>query len=149
MTLPVLDDEPKKPTFFDLLTILETTKTPWLELTEDQQKAYNPYMINRFVSSKEIYTQAVAQIDTMKLTPAQHYAIMCDLISNTRRNYFDYKAYKKKEKTSKTDNTDLILYAIEREYEIGKKEAKYYMSQIPEEVLDKLATKWEDAYKAK
>lgn len=141
------NDEPKKPTFFDLLTILETVKTPWSELTEDQQKAYNPYMINRFVSSKEIYAPAVAQIDSMKLTPAQHYMIMCDLISNTRKNYFDYKAYKK-DKSAKSDKTELLLYAIEKEYEIGKREAKSYLEQIPMDVLNKLQNKWEDSYKA-
>jgi len=63
MTFSVEDDkEPKKPTLFDMLSIIETTKTPWNELTEDQQKAYNPFMINRFVSSKEIYAPAIAKI---------------------------------------------------------------------------------------
>jgi len=148
MTLPVEDDEPKKPTLFDMLSMLETTKTPWNELTEDQQKAYNPFMINRFVSSKEIYAPAVAQIDTLKLTLEQHYTLMCELVSNTHRNYFDYKAYKK-EKSSKSDNKDLLIYAISREYEIGNREAKMYLEQIPDEVLTKLASKWEDSYKSK
>ena len=148
MTLPVEDDEPKKPTLFDMLSMLETAKTPWNELTEDQQKAYNPFMINRFVSSKEIYTPAVAQIDTLKLTPEQHYTLMCELVSNTHKNYFDYKAYKK-EKSSKSDKKDLLIYAISNEYEIGNREAKMYLEQIPDEVLAKLASKWEDSYKSK
>jgi hypothetical protein len=145
MTFSVEDyKEPKKPTLFDMLSIIETTKTPWNELTEDQQKAYNPFMINRFVSSKEIYAPAIAQIDTLRLTPEQHYAIMCELVCGNRRNYFDYKSYKK-EKAEK--NEDLLVFAISKEYEIGKREAKMYLKQMKSEILDKLAKKWEESFK--
>lgn len=145
MTFSVEDDkEPKKPTLFDMLTIIETTKIPWKELTEDQQKAYNPFMINRFVSSKELYAGAIAQIDTMRLTPEQHYTLMCELVCGNRRNYFDYKAYKK-EKAEK--NEDLLVFAISKEYEIGKREAKMYLKQMKSEILDKLAQKWEESFK--
>lgn len=142
----VAEDNVKKPTMFDLLTILETTKIPWNELTEEQQKAYNPYMINRFVSSKEIYVPAIAQIDTMKLTPEQHYTLLCELISNAHKNYFDYKSYKKKDKKDKYSE-DLVIYACCKEYEIGNREAKMYISMMPQSDIEKLATKWEDCYK--
>ncbi|MBO7691865.1 MAG: hypothetical protein J6T10_04425 [Methanobrevibacter sp.] len=139
------DNEPKKPTLFDMLTMIETVKTPWKELTEDQQKAYAPYMINRFVSSKEIYAPAVAQIDTLKLTPEQHYAIMCELVSNTHRNYFDYKAYKKNKEPDK--NYDLLVWACSKEYEIGAREAKMYLNDMKSEVKEQLIQKWEEPYK--
>lgn len=144
MTFVADEDKPKKTSLFDLLNLIETEKTPWNELTEEQQKAYNPYMINRFVSSKEVYTGIISQLDILKLTPEQHYTIMCEIISNARKNYFDYKAYKK-ENLSK--NEELYLFAISKEYEIGKKEAKTYLKQMKKEVLDKLAQKWEESFK--
>ena len=145
MISDVEDKEEKKPTLFDMLSMIETVKTPWKDLTEDQQKAYAPYMINRFVSSKEIYAPAVAQIDTLKLTPEQHYALMCELVSNTHRNYFDYKAYKKSKDTDK--NYDLLIWACSREYEIGAREAKMYLESMKQEVKDQLIQKWEESYK--
>lgn len=145
MISDVEDKEEKKPTLFDMLSIIETVKTPWKDLTEDQQKAYAPYMINRFVSSKEIYAPAVAQIDTLKLTPEQHYALMCELVSNTHRNYFDYKAYKKSKDTDK--NYDLLIWACSKEYEIGAREAKMYLEYMKQEVKDQLIQKWEESYK--
>lgn len=145
MISDVEDKEEKKPTLFDMLSMIETVKTPWKDLTEDQQKAYAPYMINRFVSSKEIYAPAVAQIDTLKLTPEQHYALMCELVSNTHRNYFDYKAYKKSKDTDK--NFDLLIWACSREYEIGAREAKMYLESMKQEVKDQLIQKWEESYK--
>lgn len=145
MISDVEDKEEKKPTLFDMLSMIETVKTPWKDLTEDQQKAYAPYMINRFVSSKEIYAPAVAQIDTLKLTPEQHYALMCELVSNTHRNYFDYKAYKKSKDTDK--NFDLLIWACSKEYEIGAREAKMYLESMKQEVKDQLIQKWEESYK--
>lgn len=145
MISDVEDKEEKKPTLFDMLSMIETVKTPWKDLTEDQQKAYAPYMINRFVSSKEIYAPAVAQIDTLKLTPEQHYALMCELVSNTHRNYFDYKAYKKSKDTDK--NYDLLIWACSKEYEIGAREAKMYLESMKQEVKDQLLQKWEESYK--
>jgi len=145
MISDVEDKEEKKPTLFDMLSMIETVKTPWKDLTEDQQKAYAPYMINRFVSSKEIYAPAVAQIDTLKLTPEQHYALMCELVSNTHRNYFDYKAYKKSKDTDK--NYDLLIWACSKEYEIGAREAKMYLESMKQEVKEQLIQKWEESYK--
>lgn len=145
MISDVEDKDEKKPTLFDMLSMIETVKTPWKDLTEDQQKAYAPYMINRFVSSKEIYAPAVAQIDTLKLTPEQHYALMCELVSNTHRNYFDYKAYKKSKDTDK--NYDLLIWACSKEYEIGAREAKMYLESMKQEVKDQLIQKWEESYK--
>lgn len=145
MISDVEDKEEKKPTLFDMLSMIETVKTPWKDLTEDQQKAYAPYMINRFVSSKEIYAPAIAQIDTLKLTPEQHYALMCELVSNTHRNYFDYKAYKKSKDTDK--NYDLLIWACSKEYEIGAREAKMYLEYMKQEVKDQLIQKWEESYK--
>lgn len=145
MISDVEDKEEKKPTLFDMLSMIETVKTPWKDLTEDQQKAYAPYMINRFVSSKEIYAPAVAQIDTLKLTPEQHYALMCELVSNTHRNYFDYKAYKKSKDTDK--KFDLLIWACSKEYEIGAREAKMYLEYMKQEVKDQLIQKWEESYK--
>ena len=144
MTFPVEDKEEKKTSLFDMLSMIETVKTPWNELTEDQQKAWNIFMINRFISSKDVYAPVIAQIDTLKLTPEQHYTLLCEVVANNHKHYFDYKAYKK-EKPSK--NEELLIYACSKEYEIGKREAKMYLEQMNDEIKSKLMKKWEDHFK--
>lgn len=138
------DKDEKKPTMFDMLNIIETTKTPWNELTEDQQKVWNPYMVNRFISSKEIYLPIIAELDTLTLTPEQHYTLVCQFVSNNHKHYFDYKSYKK-EKVATSD--ELLIYACSKEYEISKKEAKMYLENMKSEAKVQLKTKWEEHWK--
>ena len=44
-------------TIFDWLKEITTNKTPWSSFTEDQQESFNSYMVHRFVSMYEEYTE--------------------------------------------------------------------------------------------
>jgi len=44
-------------TIFDWLKEITTTKTAWSSFTEDQQNSFNSYMVHRFVSMYEEYTE--------------------------------------------------------------------------------------------
>jgi len=44
-------------TIFDWLKEVTTTKKPWSSFTEDQQESFNSYMVHRFVSMYEGYTE--------------------------------------------------------------------------------------------
>jgi len=48
----VEDSEPKKkkPTLFDVIGYLTHNKKKWNDLTIEEQKVFNPYMVNRFLS---------------------------------------------------------------------------------------------------
>lgn len=136
----------KKYTLFDMLNIMESIKTPWNELSEEQQKLWSPYMINRFISSREEYLPFLDMISQFNLTNEQHYTFLCNLIDGSRKHYFDYKAYKGSKDITEEDK--LLIWACCREYEIGAKEAKSYLKMMSNTVKSELKSKWEDAYKA-
>lgn len=127
---------------FDVLDMIQTKRIPWSELDEAYKKAYNPFMINRFISSVEMYLPILAKLSEIKqLTDEQHYTILCNTLAT--KHWFNYKTYKK-EKTDK--DTELLLFAISKEYEIGRREAKTYINNLTETVKDKLRSKWAELY---
>lgn len=137
--------EEKKCTLYDMILIAESVKTPWDDLTEEQQKLWSPYVVNRFLSSREEYVPLIALIDKYSLTPERHYGFVCSIVNPNRKHYFDYKAYK----TKKSDEEDkLLTWACCREYEIGNKEAKSYISQMSSEVKCGLKSKWKDSFES-
>ena len=44
-------------TIFDFFKQVTTDKKPWLSFTEDEQKAFNPYMLHKIVSMTEAYIE--------------------------------------------------------------------------------------------
>ena len=51
----------------------------------------------------------------------------------------------KAEKAS--DDDKLLIWACSQEYEIGFREAKMYLEQMPTDVKEELKAKWEESYK--
>ncbi len=125
-----------------LINILETTKTDWDLLDEDFKEAYKKYIfiLNRFISSKQIYIPLVNLLTTSKFSPRRHYELLKYTIAR-QTHYFNLKAYKKEdEKTSK--NELIKLLAIKKEYNLTEKEAKDHLLMIPIEEAQQLADKW-------
>lgn len=138
-----VEPEEKKCSLYDMILIAESVKTPWKDLTEEQQKLWTPYVINRFISSRDEYAPLIAMVEKYKLTPEQHYTFICSLIDGRRKHYFNYKAYK----TDKaTDDEKLLIWACSKEYEIGAREAKMYLADMKDDVKNDLKAKWKDSY---
>lgn len=125
-----------------LINVLETTKTDWDLLDDDFKEAYTKcmFIINRFISSKEIYIPLVNLLTTSKFSPKRHYELLKYTIAK-QTHYFNLKAYKKEdEKTSK--NELIKILAIQKEYDLTEKEAKDHLLMIPNEEAQELADKW-------
>ena len=138
-----VEPEEKKCSLYDMILIAESVKTPWQDLTEEQQKLWTPFVINRFISSREEYATLIAMVEKYRLTPEQHYTFICSLIDGRRKHYFNYKAYK----TDKaTDDEKLLIWACSKEYEIGAREAKMYLADMKDDVKEALKAKWKDSY---
>lgn len=138
-----VEPEEKKCSLYDMILIAESVKTPWQDLTEEQQKLWTPYVINRFISSREEYAPLIAMVEKYRLTTEQHYTFICSLIDGRRKHYFNYKAYK----TDKaTDDEKLLIWACSKEYEIGAREAKMYLADMKDDVKNALKAKWKDSY---
>ena len=58
-----VEPEEKKCSLYDMILIAESVKTPWQDLTEEQQKLWTPFVINRFISSREEYAPLVAMVE--------------------------------------------------------------------------------------
>jgi len=127
---------------FDIINEIETSKTAWIDLSEDFKKAYSQFMLNRFISSKKQYLPIIAKLSTLKLSDEQHYNFLCSLI-NRQKHYFDYKAYK----STKTLDPE-IAFAITSEYKVGKREAERYLQLLSELDVKNLTKKWHAAYEA-
>lgn len=137
------EEKEKSIGLFDVLGMIEGAKTPWNDLDEGYHKAYSQFMINRFISSKDVYLPIIEKLSTLKVTDQQHYEILCNAISGSRRHFFDYKSYKK-EKVGKDE--EFLIFALSKEYEIGKREAKTYINKINESEKTYLKNKWTDLY---
>lgn len=126
----------------DILSLLENKQFEWNELAEDVQKSYNQFMINRFVSSKIQYVNVLAEVARYKMTNEQHYNLVKDLIAK-QKHYFNYKAYKNA-KDNSTD--DLLIFAIKKELEVGKREAESYIKFLSETDIKEVKAKWKPIY---
>ena len=126
----------------DILSLLENKQFEWNELAEDVQKSYSQFMINRFVSSKIQYVNVLAEVARYKMTNEQHYNLVKDLIAK-QKHYFNYKAYKKA-KDNSTD--DLLIFAIKKELEVGKREAESYIEFLSETDIKEVKAKWKPIY---
>lgn len=137
------EEKEKSIGLFDVLNMIEGQKLPWDKLPDEYKKAYSQFMINRFVSSQELYVPIVAELACMQLTDEQHYLILCNTVAGNRKHWFNYKAYKK-EKVEK--DLDLLIFAICKEWELGRREAKMYINNLEETVKDQLREKWGESY---
>ena len=141
----VTEETEKKVGLFDVLDMIQGKRTPWEELPDGYKEAYSIFMINRFMSSVEFLCPLIDKISTLKtLTNEQHYYILTHSIPTGRKLWFNYKAFKK-EKLEK--DTEFYLWALMKEYQIGKKDAKLYLSLLSNGEKEQLKKKWEDIFK--
>ena len=142
------ENDIKKLSFLDCINEIEGEQRPWNELSEAFHKAYNQFMINRFVSSKEHYVRPIEIISRLGVSDELHYSYLITFI-NKQKHYFNYKAYK----TSK-DEDKLAIYALRKQYEISPREAMTYYEALTDEQhpnglaeLDRIKNKWTEHYK--
>lgn len=138
------EESKDKPGLFTLIDVISCKKTPWSELSDDYKKIYSQYIINRLISSNEIFAPLIAEIACKKMSDEEHYLILCNLLNRAMRYSFNFKPYKK----SKPDRKDYdeLIYAVRREYEVGMKDARFFINNLKDEELDYLKTKWASSF---
>lgn len=95
----------KSKSIFDFLNCLFYTKTKWDDLSELDKKAFNPYMINRFISMDMDYVGIVNYLQQYTITgmaPREVYKLYLDFLPK-RKFFAKYikSATEKSEKVSK------------------------------------------------
>jgi hypothetical protein len=114
-------------TIFDHLANITEKKTPWDKLSEADQKAFSPYLINRWLSmSPDLieYVDMFQQYTIGELDKKHVYQLYLDLLPK-RRFYLKYI----KGKSADKYNKDLIEM-LRNHFEIPGKEAEEYIDML-------------------
>ncbi len=122
-------------TIFDWLKEITTNKTSWASFTEDQQESFNSYMVHRFVSMYEGYTE-VANLGQRIPYPDKEktYKYYCSMLP--KKNVF-----LKYIKSSKKKPSNLLLQYIANFYTISLGEAEDYLYILKKEGIEHILEK--------
>ena len=84
-------------TLFDWVTEIKTKKRKWNTFSVTEQKTFSPYMIHRFLSMNQNYTELVNDFQKYwTLEPRDVYKWYCDILPN-KRSFEKYIKAKKVE----------------------------------------------------
>lgn len=115
---------------FDYLKAL-TDKNEDLDFdNEEIRKDYQPYMINRFVSMAEVFTQVVNEINRYDLPKSVHFRYLFSVLPK-RKQFFHY--IKKKKDLTQTEKLVIANY-----FEVGLKEAERYIQLLDEKQVEEI-----------
>ena len=120
-------------TIFDWINQLLVTKKPWSDFTEDEQKKFSPFIINRFLSMDKNFIEIVNVFQKYAigtLEPREVYKWYCDVLPKGKR----FNKYIKGKRNKKYDKE--IINIISNHFEVSKKESKDYI-----DLLDKTEIK--------
>ena len=134
-----IPEEPKekKPGIFDLISYLTDQKKPWDQLTLEEQKLFNPYMINRFFSMELGLIEAINDLQkyTLIIDKKEVYNLYLALLPQQRF----YLKYIKATKEIPERDVNILI----RHFSVSRSEAEeYYLTltktEEGEETLDEI-----------
>ena len=122
-------------TIFDWLKEITTNKTSWTSFTEDQRESFNSYMVHRFVSMYEGYTE-VANFGQRIPYPDKEktYKYYCSMLP--KKNVF-----LKYIKASKKKPSNSLLQHVADFYTISLGEAEDYLYILKKEGVEYILEK--------
>ena len=114
-------------TIFDFFKQVTTDKKPWSSFTEDEQKAFNPYMLHKIVSMTEAYIEVANIGQSLPYTDKEKiYKFYCELLPKK-------SIYSKYVKGTKTKSNEDLLEHISKFYECSFREAEEYIQILKKE----------------
>lgn len=124
----------KKPTIFNLIKRIMTSKDKWEDIPEDERLLFNNYLTNKILSMNEDYIEVVNYIqkNTWILKPKYLYKLYVDIIP---KGYVFSKYIKNTNK--KEYNLDQVN-AISKYYNISTKNAKEYIDMLPKDEVERI-----------
>lgn len=134
------DTKEKKKTLFDVLDSCTVYQKKWEELTLEEQKLWQPFIINRLVASNDNFAPILALGTRRPLSNKDHYNFIQSILGQ-QKYYFNMKAYK----SDKEDN--LGIFSIQKHFIVGKTDAMRILAKIHPAELEQLKNKWESFYK--
>ena len=126
-------------TIFDWINQMLVTKKHWDEFTEDEQKKFSPFIINRWLSMDKEFIEFVNVFQKYAigtLEPREVYKWYCDILPKGKR----FNKYIKGKKDKKYD-PELIKMMCEY-FQCSKTEAKENLSLISKEEVNQILEKY-------
>ena len=126
-------------TIIDWMNQLLVHKKHWNEFTEDEQKKFSPFIINRWLSMDKEFLEIVnffQKYSIGTLEPREVYKWYCDMLPKGKR----FNKYIKGKKDKKY-NTELIDIMI-RHFECSKSQVKDYLELIQKNELIEILEKY-------
>ena len=126
-------------TIFDWINQILVKKTHWNEFTEDEQKKFSPFIINRWLSMDKEFLEIVNVFQKYSigtLEPREVYKWYCDILPKGKR----FNKYIKGKK-SKKYNTELVN-VISNYFECSKLQTRDYLELIDKNELIEILEKY-------
>ena len=126
-------------TIFDWVNNILVSKKHWDEFTEDEQKKFSPFIINRWLSMDNEFLEIVnffQKYSIGTLEPREVYKWYCDMLPKGKR----FNKYIKGKKDKKY-NTELIDIMVQH-FECSKSQVKDYLDLIAKDELIDILEKY-------
>ena len=122
-------------TIFDWINQMLVTKKHWDEFTEDEQKKFSPFIINRWLSMDKDFIEFVnvfQQYAIGTLEPREVYKWYCDVLPRGKR----FNKYIKGKKDKKYDKE--MINVISNHFEVSKQESKDYIDLLDKQEIKEI-----------
>ena len=126
-------------TIIDWMNQLLVHKKHWDEFTEDEQKKFSPFIINRFISMDTDFIEVVNMFQKYAigtLEPREVYKWYCDVLPKGKR----FNKYIKGKRDKKYDKE--LVNIISNHFECSKLQTKEYFELISKEELKQILEKY-------
>ena len=126
-------------TIFDWINQILVTKKHWNEFTEDEQKKFSPFIINRWLSMDKEFLEIVnffQKYSIGTLEPREVYKWYCDMLPKGKR--FNKYIKGKKDKKYNTELIDIMVM----HFECSKSQVKDYLDLIAKDELIEILEKY-------
>jgi hypothetical protein len=120
---------------FDFIDGVTHKKKEWSKWSDMDQKAFSPYMMNRFLSMRMELTELINEFQTYTiglLRPQETYKLYHELLPNNK-TFAKYIKGRNEDKYEKG-----LINQITEHYQIGKSEAVDYIELMNKETLDRI-----------
>ena len=126
-------------TIFDWINQILVKKTHWNEFTDDEQKKFSPFIINRWLSMDKDFLEIVNYFQKYSigtLEPREVYKWYCDMLPKGKR--FNKYIKGKKDKKYNTELLDIMV----THFECSKLQVKDYLDLIAKNELIEILEKY-------
>ena len=126
-------------TIFNWINEILVSKKHWNDFTEDEQKKFSPFIINRWLSMDKDFLEIVnffQKYSIGTLEPREVYKWYCDMLPRGKR--FNKYIKGKKDKKYNTELIDIMVM----HFECSKSQVKDYLDLIAKDELMEILEKY-------